>query len=106
MNRRTKSLQISPETRRKVEERDSIDGAPCCVFCGTPYGVRGEAHYIKRSQGGLGIEQNLLTVCRPCHHELDFGRWRDEMLNHARRHFESKYEAWNEDELKYKRDIA
>lgn len=103
MNKRTKALSITPGVRRVVEARDSWSGVPCCVFCGTPYNVRGEAHYVKRSQSGLGIEQNLLTVCRPCHNELDFGRTREMMLERAKAYLQSKYEDWSEEMLVYSR---
>lgn len=31
------------------------------------------AHYIKRSQGGLGIKENVVTLCPECHFQEDFG---------------------------------
>ena len=34
-----------------------------CIFCGklVPYNLA-NSHFIKRSQGGLGIEQNIMTM--------------------------------------------
>lgn len=64
----TKATSISPEVKIKVFRRDK----GCCVICGAP-GLP-EAHYIRRSQGGLGIEQNIITLCRECHREFDEGK--------------------------------
>ena len=97
MNKRTKAVAISPETRAKVEERDGY----CCIFCGRL--GRGEAHYIKRSQGGLGIEENIITVCRACHHQMDDGFARELYLVKARDYLKRHYEDWDESNLVYKK---
>ena len=93
---RTKATSISPKVRTEVEERDNHK----CVFCGSP-SARGEAHFIRRSQAGLGIPQNLLTVCRACHRELDEGRNKDAFREKARKYLKSKYPDWNEEDLVY-----
>lgn len=66
-SRRSKATAISKKVKDIVYERDN----GCCVVCGK----RGlpEAHYISRQRGGLGIEQNIVTLCRDCHHLYDFG---------------------------------
>lgn len=64
--------RISPNVRRKVRERDSIDGAACCIFCGSPYNIE-IAHYVPRSQGGVGQETNLACLCSKCHAIMDNG---------------------------------
>ena len=67
MNKRTKALAISKAVKEAVYRRD--DGT--CVLCGG----RGDpvAHVIRRSQGGLGIEQNIVTLCSACHRAYDEG---------------------------------
>ena len=65
MNERTKACAISKATKDAVYKRDRGQ----CVLCGKP-GLP-EAHYIPRSKGGLGIEQNIVTLCRPCHDLMD-----------------------------------
>ena len=51
--------------------RDSM----VCQLCGKPVSWQcGNAHLIRRSQGGLGVEQNLVTLCPSCHREMDEGR--------------------------------
>lgn len=66
---------ISPEVRRKVIERDSIDGCPVCRYCGKPmlHGGINLHHLQRRSQGGEGIEENLICLCGMCHTALHNG---------------------------------
>lgn len=89
-----KATSISREVQEIVYARDG----GLCVFCGR----RGlpEAHYIPRSKGGMGIEQNILTVCRDCHRLLD-GSDRQRLLEMARIYLRSCYEDWDEADLVY-----
>ena len=93
MQRRTKAVAISPEVRAEVEERDNH----CCIFCGRP--GRGEAHLINRSQGGLGIPENIVTVCRPCHHQMDNGQATKLYRAKAEEYLKSKYPEWDRSKL-------
>lgn len=95
MHKRTKACAITPKVREEVEERDGH----CCIFCGFP--GRGEAHFIPRSHGGLGIPENLLTVCRHCHDLMDNSQARQIYVNRAREYLESKYPGWEESKLYY-----
>ena len=97
MNKRTKAVAITPKVRQEVEERDNHQ----CVFCHTTKDVRGEMHYIRRSQGGLGIPQNLLTGCRKCHAEFDEGKNKEYYRQKAKEYLQSIYPDWNEEELVY-----
>lgn len=97
-SKRTKACEITPEVRRAVEKRDG----GCCIFCGNPH-ARGEAHFIARSHGGLGIEQNILTVCRPCHHEMDNGKNRAYYTATAECYLRDIYPDWNIEDLIYKK---
>ena len=63
-----KATAISQEVKIKVWRRDQGR----CIICGAP-GLP-EAHFIRRSQGGLGIPENIVTLCRPCHYEFDEGK--------------------------------
>ena len=56
------------KVKLKVWERDGH----CCILCGR----RGDpvCHLIPRSQGGLGIETNIVTLCPSCHQEMDNGK--------------------------------
>ena len=74
MRKDTKARDFDRNTKFAISERDSIDGWPCCVFCGAAAPSElawSNAHYIARSQGGLGIEQNGLTLCPICHRKYD-----------------------------------
>lgn len=96
--KRTKACEIKPKVRHEVEERDKHQ----CIFCGSFY-ARGEGHYIARSQGGLGIPQNLITVCRKCHGEMDNGMNTKRYRDIARAYLKSIYPDWDEKNLIYKK---
>jgi len=99
MSERTKACMISKKTKSIVYDRDKH----CCIFCGSPYAMP-EAHFIPRSLGGLGVPENILTVCRPCHDKFDRGtrEERDEMREYARDYLKAHYPDWDEDSLYYK----
>lgn len=105
--KRTDALAIPRKVKEAVAERDSVDGWPCCVLCGrtAPTDNRlafSNAHYIARSQGGLGIEQNILTLCSICHREYDTIK-RKEYRPLFRRYLREHYENWNEKDLTYEK---
>lgn len=98
-SKRSKALAISPTVKRIVYIRDGGR----CVYCmaeGLP-----EAHYIPRSQGGLGVPENILTLCRSCHDRFDNGdrQTREGMREYFREYLQSKYPDWSEDALVYKK---
>lgn len=100
-SKRTKELAISKKTKLRVWERDNHR----CIFCGKLVTWHmANSHFIKRSHGGLGIEQNLLTNCEDCHHKFDDTANRDEMFAHAERYLRYKYNDFNIDDLTYKKN--
>ena len=106
MRKDTKARDFDRKAKEAVSERDSIDGWPCCVWCGlaapAPL-VWSNAHFISRAQGGLGIPENGLTLCPQCHMRYDQSTHRQEMRAFFREYLESKYPDWNEDELIYRK---
>jgi len=72
-----KETDIRKEVRDKVLERDSIDGRACCIYCGQPAseGNKGlHLHHVRRrSQGGEGSVENLVSLCWKCHSRLHSG---------------------------------
>ena len=99
--KRTKELAISKKTKLRVWERDNHR----CIFCGKLVTWNmANSHFIKRSHGGLGIEQNLLTNCEDCHHKFDDTANRDEMFAHAERYLRYKYTDFDIDNLTYKKN--
>lgn len=95
-SRRAKAVDIPHSVRLKVLERDRF-----CVYCGRP-GIP-NAHYIPRSQNGLGIEENILTLCFDCHRRYDQTTERPKMREFFKEYLKSKYSDWNEEKLIYKK---
>lgn len=99
MSKRTKALAIPKEVKARVWERDG----GCCVYCGSPLAAP-VAHYIARSHGGLGIEENILTLCDACHRRYDQSVKRKELRAFFRGYLKKMYPGWDEAELIYKRE--
>lgn len=107
MRHRTESLSIPPAVKQAVARRDSVDGHPCCILCGDPAPPDAPtayscAHYISRGQGGLGIEENILTLCPECHRLYD-GEERQVFRPILNRYLREHYTNWTEDALYYKK---
>ena len=99
-NKVRKATEISRQVKKKVWERDNH----CCIFCTLPVDVFfANSHYIKRSQLGKGVEENIFTACPTCHHEFDDTPKRKYMLPVAKKYLMSKYDYWNEEMLIYKK---
>ena len=98
MNRRTRACAISPKVKRAVLGRDE----GLCIFCGRP-GLP-EAHIVPRSHGGLGIEQNIVTVCRACHDRMDNSTDRRRMIGIAEKYMRMKYPGWEEEQCVYRKE--
>ena len=105
----TKARSIPKAVKLRVAERDSIDGWPCCVFCGAAAPAKlawSNAHYIARSQGGLGIPENGLTLCPACHRQYDQTTARGEMRGFFREYLQECYmEEWSEEALIYRKGM-
>lgn len=100
-HRQTKETDINPKVKVRVWERDDHR----CIFCKTlvtwHYAC---CHYVPRSAGGLGIEENIFTGCEDCHREQENGLNTLEYEEKAKRHLKSIYGAdWNEENLIYRK---
>ena len=95
MSKRSKACDISPKVRQVVAERDG----GICIYCGKA-GLP-NAHYISRAHGGLGIEQNIVTLCPICHHLYDNGKYRKEIGKVIEAYLQLHYADWNEKDLVY-----
>jgi 5-methylcytosine-specific restriction endonuclease McrA len=97
---RKQACDITPKVREIVKARDGHK----CVYCGTTYSLQLAHIFINRSHSGLGVEQNLTTLCIACHMSLDNGR--EEKAKPIRDYCEwylnSRYEI-DLDTLKYKK---
>lgn len=93
-----KATAISKEVRQRVWERDRM----ACIYCHRRVPVEcANSHFIKRSQLGLGIEQNIVTACPKCHYKYDFGRNSRLMINYTWEYLLSKYEGLKRENLIY-----
>lgn len=98
MNRRTKELTISKKVKMTVWERDRHR----CILCGSPSAMP-NAHYISRAKSGLGIEQNIVTLCMDCHRRLDQSTERKELLNKVKNYLDRFYPNFTDDMRRYKK---
>jgi len=64
------------------------------------------SHYIKRSQGGKGIPENLVNQCRECHNKMEHGlpHEREVLLSMVEEHLQSHYPGWSKEILTYKKE--
>ena len=53
------------------------------------------------AQGGLGVEENIVTVCRFCHGEMDNGKNTKIYKEKARDYLMRHYPDWDEKKLIY-----
>ena len=97
-SKRAKACDITQAVKRQVWERDQKR----CIFCGNPYAMP-NAHFISRAQGGLGIEENILTLCNDCHRRYDQTTDRKQMREFFKDYLQSKYEGLSESNLTYKK---
>ena len=104
----SKACDISQKVKQIVWERDKGR----CVVCGNTQNVMPNAHFISRAKGGLGIEQNIVTLCTnfttcKCHFRFDNGtaEERKEIGLKIETYLKSKYPDWNKENLVYRRNI-
>ena len=109
MRKDTKARDFSPKTKKAIMNRDMIDGWPCCVNCGATAPsnespVWSNAHFISRAQGGLGTEENGLTLCPACHRKYDQTTERPRLRAYFREYLMDHYPGWDESKLYYRRN--
>ena len=104
VSKRAKACDISPNVKKRVWERDK----GLCIICGCPCAAP-NAHYISRANGGLGIEENIVTLCTEfgngCHRQYDFGprEVREEIGSRIRDYLISHYPGWDEQNIIYRK---
>ena len=98
VNKRARACNIPRRVKAAVWERDGGE----CVICHSSNAAP-NAHLIRRSRGGLGVEQNILTLCGKCHDKYDSGRQdeTDELYCWLKAYLMSQYPGWNEKRLVY-----
>lgn len=93
-----KATDISARVKHKVWARDG----GCCIICGNPQAMP-NAHYIPRSKLGLGIEQNLVTLCNQCHFDYDNTDKREEIGIMIADYLRACYKNWDKMKLTYEK---
>jgi len=103
-HRSTKACDISPKVRAIVKDRDSPDGYCQCVLCGNNQGIP-NAHYIPRDMLGLGIPENIVSLCHSCHTRYDKTSERDELGEQIADYLRQHYKGWDNIQLTYKKGM-
>jgi 5-methylcytosine-specific restriction endonuclease McrA len=91
----TKATDITSRVKSAVWERDGHKCIVCGNTCAAP-----SAHYIRRSHGGLGIPENVVTLCMDCHREFDEGGIHGDNI---KRYLQRLYPDWDEKNLVYRK---
>lgn len=99
-SKRTKALEIPKEVKEIVFERD----LESCIVCGNPVDpFFASAHYIPRSKGGLGIKENIVTLCFHCHRKYDQGIEHKAIETYVRNHLERHYPGFKDEDRIYRK---
>lgn len=103
--KKAKATDIPMSVKQRVWERDGGR----CIVCGSSMAMP-NAHYIPRSKGGLGIEENVVTLCTSitpnhCHERFDKGtaKEREQLGKIIKNYLISIYPDWDEEQLVYKK---
>lgn len=99
MHHQTKAASIPEAVKKAVYARDG----GLCILCGrqgNPW-----CHYISRACGGLGIEENIVTLCNPCHERFDHTAARAVLREAIAAYLKSKYPNWDEAKLIYRKGV-
>ena len=96
---RSKACDIPRAVKNAVWARDRLR----CVLCGDSRAMP-NAHYISRAEGGLGVEKNIVTLCRECHNQYDQSTSRAAIREEIRNYLVGKYgDEWREEDLYFRR---
>ena len=81
--------------KRLVWERDGR-----CVLCHRNDG-QPVAHIVARSHGGLGIPENIVTLCPRCHYRYDNTPERHFLRQQLEEYITTIYPDWTEEAVTY-----
>lgn len=105
MNKRARACSFDKRTRDRIKARDRG-----CIFCIMGYRVTDECgepsqimHFVPRSQGGLGIEENGAWGCVYHHMLLDNSTYREEMMEMFEDYLKEWYRGWEKEKLVYRK---
>lgn len=102
---KARACEFGERDRNEIYKRDRG-----CIFCGMNY-MMGDgcgtymsyAHYIPRSDNGLGVKENGVLLCQYHHNMMDNGNKgnRQEMLDIVKGYLMDHYPDWDEKKLRY-----
>lgn len=104
-SKKSRACEFSQAERTAIFNRDGG-----CIFCNMGYmpseyagTYMGYAHYIPRSDNGLGIRENGVLMCQYHHNMMDNGNKgnRREMLDIVKGYLQEHYKDWDEENLRY-----
>lgn len=112
MHNQTKKTRITAEVKAAVALRDSAHGPATCILCGAPGGPH--CHIVRRSQGGMGVVENVVTLCNRCHLAFDEGfglktlrplgyYTREDIRNFIIDYIKGFYPDWTEESVTYRK---
>lgn len=96
-SKRTKALAIKPKVREAIKQRDNG-----CIICGSLYRLE-MAHFISRAKSGLGIPENIVTLCQKCHHEFDNTVKRNSIRAYIMAYLDIHYPDFTDEDRRYKK---
>lgn len=97
-SKRAKACDISKKVKDIVWERDNHR----CIICGSNQAMP-NSHFIRRSQGGLGIPENIVCMCMRCHMMYDQGSDRRAIEAYIEKYLKNLYPDWSREKLIYKK---
>lgn len=112
MHEQTKQTSIPAAVKAAVALRDCANGPATCILCGRP--GYPNAHIVRRSQGGLGVVRNIVTLCAPCHYAFDEGiglkrlaplgfRSRQDITDFVLDYIRGFYPGWTKESVTYRK---
>lgn len=105
MHQETRNTAIPVNVKEIVFARDNCR----CVLCASNRGVP-NAHVVRRSRGGVGVEQNIVTLCPECHRAFDQGEnlnrlgrgtTQESLYDYIVAYLRQFYPGWAEDQVTY-----
>ena len=112
MHRMTLYTAIPAKVKAAVAARDSAHGPATCILCGTPGSPC--CHVVRRSQGGMGVEENIVSLCGPCHYAFDEGMGmkrlhplgfttQEQIQDYIIEYLRTFYPDWSKEKVTYKK---
>lgn len=98
MHNLTKATSIPVKVKAAVLHRD----ASRCVICGST-SAGPHCHFVRRSQLGLGVEENIWTGCEKCHREFDSEATDGPLHQYVEQYLKGWYPEWDKAKLIYKK---